>query len=84
MEVLAAFLAGAALGVGGAYAYFDAWRVWMRDEADRWETARMKEVKDLRAQVARHIGTEATSSVDPTLRHSAPQPAQAERPPTAA
>lgn len=58
MITLIAFVVGVALGVAGAYAYFDAWRIWMRDEAKRWEDARMQEVKDLRAQVARHIGTE--------------------------
>lgn len=53
---LLAFLLGVALGAGAAYAYFDAWRITMRDEAIRWENAMAKEVKELRAQLAKHIG----------------------------
>lgn len=78
MEVLAAFLVGVALGACGAYAYFDAWRMWMRDEATRWETARTQEIRELRAQVARLIGANATPTGKPAPAHSACQSAQAD------
>lgn len=80
MEVLAAFLAGVALGVGGAYAYFDAWRIHMRDAAAKWEEWRLREVKDLRAQVACIIGKETTTVAQSDAAHSARQAAQADCP----
>lgn len=78
MEALIAFLAGVALGAGGAYAYFDGWRAWMKDEAAKWEEWQMQEVKDLRAQVARIIGKEATPVAQSAAGHSACQPARAD------
>ncbi len=69
-----AFLIGVALGVAAAYAYFDAWRVWMRDEAKKWEDALAAEHKELRAWKAARIGSEtiqehiARTGDDPTAR----------------
>lgn len=55
---LVAFLVGTALGGATTYAYFNAWRIWMRDEAKKWEATVLEEVKVLRAWKAAHIGQE--------------------------
>ena len=55
--ILVVFLLGAALGVGGAYAWYDAWRIHTMLQAERETAEWKKEVTELRAQVARHIGT---------------------------
>lgn len=81
MIFLLFFVLGAVIGVAGTYAYLDAWRIWMRDEADRWETARMQEMKDLRAQLALHIGNTPVEVLrERKAAHSACQIKRAECP----
>ena len=53
--ILVVFLLGAALGVGGAYAWYDAWRIHTMLQAERETAEWTKQVAELRAQVARHI-----------------------------
>ncbi|MDE2096984.1 MAG: hypothetical protein KGL39_07045 [Patescibacteria group bacterium] len=73
------FVSGTVIGVAGTWAYLDAWRLWMKDEAARWEAAVLEEVRVLRAWKAAHIGKEATPAVQSAAEHSACQPARAER-----
>jgi hypothetical protein len=53
--ILVVFILGAFVGVGGAYAWYDAWRVHMLHLAEKSDKEWADQVKELRAQVARHI-----------------------------
>ena len=57
-----AFVLGAIVGVAGAYAWYDGWRLHMKRLAEKETAEWTKQVAELRAQVARYIGTQSSSS----------------------